>query len=419
MNASNGAGAGEDIDRCRACASAHLEMVLSLGEMPLADGFTATREAALAAPRYPYDLIFCHGCGLLQIGRNVPATLLFGEDYPYYSSFADALVRHAEAVVAEELRRGHLDRRSFVLEIGSNDGYLLQHYQRAGIPALGIEPAPGPARAAQARDIATRVAFFDRALAAELVAEGRLADVVHAAHVLAHVADPRGFVEGLARVLKDDGHAVVEVAYVRDIIEQCAFDLIYHEHHCYFSLGALVALFARAGLQVTRVERLTFHGGSLRAIVRQRGTPDRSVDELLAEERATGLDRVTYYADFGARVGALRERLARLLDELRAAGMQVAGYGAAAKGTVLLNSLGSAGANLRYVVDRNVHKQGKWVPGVALPIAPPSKLLDTRPDYVLLLPWNYRDEIVAQQRDYLWGGGRFIVPIPQPAVLEA
>ena len=279
---------------------------------------------------------------------------------------------------------------SLVVELASNDGYLLQHYVAAGIEVLGIEPTPGPAAAARDKGIDTRQEFFGRELAAKLVAEGRRADVVHANNVLAHVADTNGFVDGIAALLKDDGVAVIEVHYVRDLIDHGQFDTIYHEHLCYFSVTAVERLFRRHGLYLNRVERIDIHGGSLRLFAERRDRREASVDILLDEERALGIDRFPYYADFARRVQTIRERLLRLLGDLKAGGARLAGYGAAAKGTILLNYVGLGPETLDFVVDRNRHKQGRWVPGVRLPILPPAALLDApaglRLDLALELP---------------------------------
>ena len=319
--------------------------------------------------------------------------------------------------MAARIVERQIDSTSLVVELASNDGYLLQHYVAAGIEVLGIEPTPGPAAAARDKGIDTRQEFFGRELAAKLVAEGRRADVVHANNVLAHVADTNGFVDGIAALLKDDGVAVIEVHYVRDLIDHGQFDTIYHEHLCYFSVTAVERLFRRQGLYLNRVERVDIHGGSLRLFAERRDRREASVDILLDEERALGIDRFPYYADFARRVQTIRERLLRLLGDLKAGGARLAGYGAAAKGTILLNYVGLGPETLDFVVDRNRHKQGRWVPGVRLPILPPGALLDAQPDYVLILPWNFQDEIIGQQAEYVSRGGQFIIPIPEPKVL--
>ncbi len=405
------------ITGCRSCGSGRLGTFLSLGNLPLSDGFLSEDQLAEEEPRYPLEVAFCHDCALVQILETVPPEELFGEDYPYFSSFTDTLLAHARSNVAARIEERRLGPDSLVVELASNDGYLLQYYREKGIPVLGIDPAPGPVEAARRRGIETLQAFFGSDLASRLAAEGRRADVIHANNVLAHVADTNGFVAGIRTLLKEDGVAVIEAPYVRDLIDHGEFDTIYHEHLCYFSVSALCPLFERHGLHLNRVERLPIHGGSLRLFVEPRKQPEASVLRLLDEEKALGIDRFDYYARFGERVRGIRDELVALLTGLRKQGMRMVGYGAAAKGTILLNYCGIGPETLAFVVDRNVHKQGRYVPGVRLRIEPPSRILETQPDYVLILPWNFQEEIMEQQAEYRRRGGRFIVPIPEPRIV--
>ena len=405
------------MSRCRSCGGKDLDTFLSLGDMPLSDGLLSPEDLKQTESRYPLDVAFCPSCALVQILETVPPEKLFGADYPYFSSFTDALLEHSEANVAARLEERRLDGSSLVIELASNDGYLLQFYQARGIPVLGIDPAPGPVAAARAKGIETLQAFFGRALARQLAAQGRRADVIHANNVLAHVADTNGFVEGIGTLLKDDGVAVIEAPYVKELIDHGEFDTIYHEHLCYFSVTALSSLFGRHGLSLNRVEPLEIHGGSLRLFVGKRSQADGSVGEYLQAERAAGVDRLKYYSDFSSRVERIRDLLVALLERLTREGARIAGYGAAAKGTILLNFAGIGREMLEFVADRNVHKQGRYVPGVRLPIVPPARILEEQPDYLLILPWNFRDEIMQQQSEYRRRGGRFIVPVPQPVVL--
>ena len=406
-----------DTARCRSCGGRDLTVFLSLGDLPASDAFLAPEQLHEQEPRYPLDVAFCADCALVQILHTVPPETLFGADYPYFSSVTDMLLRHSAINVRQRIEEQRLGPGSLVIELASNDGYLLQYYRERGIPVLGIDPAPGPVAVARGRGIQTLQAFFGSQLATELAAQGKRADVIHANNVLAHVADTNGFVAGIATLLKDDGVAVVEAPYVRDLIDHGEFDTIYHEHLCYFSVTALRNLFERHGLFLNRVEPLAIHGGSLRLFVEKHARPTRSTREYLESERRLGLDRLAYYTGFSVRVAAIRSELTALLQDLKRRGARIAGYGAAAKGTILLNFAGLGPQLLDFVVDRNVHKQGRFIPGVRLPIEPPERLLEAQPDYVLILPWNFKEEIMTQQDEYRRRGGRFIVPVPRPSIL--
>jgi SAM-dependent methyltransferase len=404
--------------KCRCCGGGDLTVFLSLGDLPLSDGFITEQQLAREDARYPLDVAFCADCALVQILETVPPEVLFGEDYPYFSSFTDALLRHSEANVVARIADRNLSSRSLVVELASNDGYLLQFYKARGIPVLGIDPAPGPVAAAHAKGIETLLAFFGEGIARRLAStENRRADVIHANNVLAHVADTNGFVAGIATLLKDDGLAVIEVPYVRSLVDHGEFDTIYHEHLCYFSVTALDFLFRRHGLFLNHVEPLEIHGGSLRLFVEKRDKRAESVHGFLQEERQLGMDKLSWYESFSARVNAIRDGLRELLAGLRQQGSRIAGYGAAAKGTIMLNYAGIGPDTLDFVADRNTHKQGRYIPGVRLPIVAPERILEAQPDYVLILPWNFKDEIMEQQAEYRRRGGKFIVPVPQPRIL--
>ncbi len=404
------------ITACRSCGGRELLPVLSLGTLPLSDGFLGAEELDRPEPRFPLDVIFCPACTLVQILDTVPPEILFGRDYPYFSSVSATLLEHSRAHVAERLPELPPGPDTLVLELASNDGYLLQFYRQAGVRVLGVDPAPGPVAAARAKGIETIEAFFGRALAERLSAEGRAADLVHANNVLAHVADVHGFLDGIRLLLKDDGRAVIEVPYVRDLVEKLAFDTIYHEHLCYFSVHAVERLVRPHGLFLVRVERVPIHGGSLRLFLAKEDRPDATVAAALAEERTIGLDRHAFYTGFAERVIRLRADLRALLLRLKSEGNKIAAYGAAAKGTILLNYCGLGPELLDWVADKNPFKQGRFVPGVRLPVVPPSRILEERPDCLLILPWNIEAEIVAQERAYRQTGGRFLVPLPSPRI---
>jgi SAM-dependent methyltransferase len=405
------------ITGCRSCGSRELRQFLDLGKTPLADALVEHEALDVPENTYPLTVAFCPACSLVQILETVPPGELFGDDYPYFSSFSDALLEHSRHNVEALIESRRLGPDSLVVELASNDGYLLQYFQRAGIPVLGIDPAPGPAQAARDRGIPTLGEFFDADMALRLVNEGRSADVIIANNVLAHVPDQNRFVEGMAALLATDGQVVVEVPYVKDLIDHSEFDTIYHEHHCYFSVTSIVALFGRHGLCLNHVEHHPIHGGSLRLFLGRTSEQSESVQRYLAEESGGGLTAAEYYEDFAARVEGVRVDLRSMLRSLKREGNRIAAYGAAAKGATLLNYTGIGTQFLDYVVDRNVHKQGKYMPGVRLAIRPPEALLEDQPDYLLLLAWNFRDEIVSQQADYARRGGKFIVPVPEPAVI--
>jgi SAM-dependent methyltransferase len=398
---------------CRGCGAAGLTPVLDLGELPLANALLEEKDLGSPEPRFPLHLVFCPACTLVQIRETVRPDVLFSR-YVYFSSYADATLAHAAASAAALTERLGLGPQSLVLEIASNDGYLLRSFAAAGIPVLGIEPAENVAAAAEARGIRTLRAFFGGALAQRLRAEGVRPDAILGNNVLAHVDDLPGFARGVAALLAPGGLAVFEFPYVADLIERTEFDTIYHEHLCYFSLHAVQGVFARAGLVVVDVERLPIHGGSLRISLAgpaaQAAQP--SVERLLGEERAAGLTGERYYGRFAEQVEQLREELMAELRARKAAGQRLAAYGASAKGSTLMNAFGIGRDLLDFVVDRSPVKQGRFTPGNHLPIVSPDALERHRPDAVLLLTWNFAEEILAQQRPYLEMGGTFLLPVP-------
>jgi SAM-dependent methyltransferase len=396
---------------CRSCGYQELQSFLSLGSTPLANALLT--EAQLGEPEetYPLDLVFCSQCTLVQLTESISPEKLF-RNYVYFSSFSETMLNHAEALSSALIGSKHLGAQSLVVEVASNDGYLLRCYQREGVPVLGIEPATNIACVAEQRGIRTINDFFGESLAQRLFADGCQADVIHANNVLAHVPDLNGFVRGLRRLLKPDGVVVVEVPYVYEMITHCEFDTVYHEHLSYFSLTALNELFTRNDLTIQSVERLAIHGGTLRLYAGHAAEQEQSVTELLADEQRYGLGVFDFYKGFGERVESLRDELVSLLHGLKECGRTIAAYGASAKGATLLNYCRLGREVLDYVVDRSTVKQGFYTPGSHLQIYPPEKLLEDAPDYVLLLTWNFAGEIYEQQVEYRKRGGLFIVPVP-------
>lgn len=406
---------GDRVRVCRSCGHAVLEPVLSLGSTPIANALVDPALAPVTDPSFPLEIVFCPACALVQLGFALPADRIFGRDYPYFSSFSDALCRHAATHVEGLIKTKALDASSFVVEVASNDGYLLRNFAAVGVRTLGIDPAPGPASAAEAIGVPTIVGFFGIDAARAIVAEHGHADVIVANNVMAHVPDLNNFVGGFSDLLADDGLLTVENPYVRDLVEHVEFDTIYHEHYCYFSCSSVDALMSRHGLHLNDVDYFPdLHGGTLRWHIGKRAERTDRCRSFLDAERRDGLVGFDYYARFAGKVRECQVSLREWLHGLRDQGRTVAAYGAAAKGATLLNSSGIDTSLIAYVVDRSEHKQGKLMPGCRLPIRGVKALLEDQPDDLLLLAWNFADEIIAQQRAYADAGGRFHVPIPTP-----
>ncbi len=411
------AGRSTPISACRSSGSTDLRPFLDLGVTPLSDALVRPENVGKPEARYPLALTFCPDSALVQITEDVDPDVLFVDNYLYFSSFSDQVLQHSRKHALGLIERRHLGADSLVVELASNDGYLLKNFVEAGVPVLGIDPAPDQAAAANAAGVPTRAEFFGQSLAEELVAEGLRADVIIANNVFAHVPDINDFTAGMRTLLADDGVITIENPYVRDLIDHCEFDTIYHEHFYYHSCTSIDRHMRRHDLWLNDVEYFPeLHGGTLRWSIGHERNRSALVEQYLAEEAEVGLDSIEYYERFADRVSGVRRDLRALLAGLRADGKTIAGYGAAAKGSTLLNYAEIGTDLVEFVVDRNVHKHGLLMPGTHQPIRDPQALLDDAPDYVLLLAWNFKHEIRAQQSDYLKAGGQFIVPVPTPEV---
>jgi SAM-dependent methyltransferase len=404
---------------CRFCGSVLTDVFLDLGSAPPSNAFL--KAAALAEPEawYPLKLYTCAKCFLVQVAEVRSHAALFDDDYVYFSSFSRSWLAHAERYVDEAVPRLGLDSRSLVVEVASNDGYLLQYMAARGIPSVGIEPTASTAQAARDRGIETISEFFGRHFAENFVAERGHANLVIGNNVLAHVPDVNDFVAGFRAVLAPDGTVTVEFPHLKSLVDQRQFDTVYHEHFSYFSLHTVVRIFAAHGLSVWDVQKLPTHGGSLRVWASPEGirAPQASVQALLDDEQQAGMLDLAWYQRFQADANEVKNDVVAFLIDSARAGLKVAGYGAAAKGNTLLNYAGIRGDLVRYVVDASPHKQGRYLPGSRIPVVDEATLRADRPDLVVIFPWNLRDEIMQQLAYIREWGGRFVVAVPRLEVL--
>ncbi len=405
---------------CRFCGMPLKHTVVDLGAQPPCNSIVSPERFNDAEAFYPLTAVVCHNCYLVQLDTDVAPDSIYTE-YAYFSSFSDTWLEHARNYVDTISRQLRLGGENQVVELASNDGYLLQYFIKKGIPAYGIDPAANVARAAEERGVPTIVAFFGVQVALELAAQGKMADLILGNNVFGHIPDINDFVGGMKILLKSGGTITIEIPHFMRLMEFNQFDTIYHEHYCYHTLHSDMRIFAAHGLRLFDVEELPTHGGSTRMYVCHdddpRATSDR-VHALMSVEHERGLDTMAAYENFGEKVRETKRKLLLFLIEARRAGKTVAGYGAPGKGNTLLNYCGIRADFVDYVVDRNPYKQGKFLPGSRIPIYAPSKLTETRPDYILILPWNIKDEVMQQMAHVREWGGKFVVPIPEVTVLD-
>ncbi|WP_171206910.1 class I SAM-dependent methyltransferase [Ruegeria sp. HKCCA0235A] len=401
---------------CRSCGAALTQTLVDLGLSPLANSYVPPERAGTACPRYPLHAWVCNDCYLVQVEDAVPADEIFNADYAYFSSYSDSWLAHARAYVKQMVDRLDLGPDDLVIEIASNDGYLLQYFVEKGIPVLGIEPSGSVAAAAEEKGVRTLVDYFGEALARKVAATEKPPVLIASANVLAHVPDINDFVAGIATLLTGDAVYTVEFPHLLNLIREVQFDTIYHEHYSYLSLLAVEKIFAKAGLRVFDVEELPTHGGSLRVFACLEGASHPEgpgLAKVRADEAAAQFDRPEGYMNFTIQVEALRDGLLAFLREANAKGDTIAAYGAAAKGNTLLNYAGIGPDLISYCVDRNPAKQNTLLPGSHIPVHGVEALRETPPDYVLILPWNIRDEVIGQLSDLKAHGTRFVTAVPE------
>jgi hypothetical protein len=405
---------------CRACGAALGHVFVDLGMSPISNAMRRPQDLREPEPFYILRTFVCSDCKLVQIDDVQPAETHFHGSYTYFSSFSKSWVEHAKRYAEMMIARFKLGAQSRVIEVASNDGYLLQHFKAQGVPVLGIDPAANCAEVAEReRGIPTLVRFFGKKTAEEVAGSGK-ADVIAGNNVLAHVPDINDFAGGLKILLKDTGVITIEFPHLLRLIEASYFDTIYHEHYSYLSLLAVERLFARHGLAVFDLEELPTHGGSLRIFAGHDGGAPPASDRLKsfrAREAAAGLDDLATYQSFAAKVRHAKRELLGCLIGLKEAGASIVAYGAAAKGNTLLNYCGIRSDFIDYAVDASPHKQGLLLPGTGIPVYAPGRIYETKPQYVLILPWNLKDEIIAQTDGIRAWGGRFIIPLPTPQII--
>ncbi|MBI4121527.1 MAG: class I SAM-dependent methyltransferase [Candidatus Ryanbacteria bacterium] len=403
-------------ERCRACRGLRLERVLSLGKTPAANAFLKKEDLDKPEHYFPLEIYLCHDCSLLQLVDIVSPEFLF-RDYVYISSFSPVFIKHFESFANDVAQKFNLGKNSLVVDVGSNDGILLKPFKKYGVRVLGVDPAVKIAEQATLEGVETVPEFLTSDVARAIVSKHGHVDVVTGSNVFAHVDDLDELVEAIKILLKPEGVFIVEAPYLVDFLDKHLFDTIYHEHVSYYAVKPLTVLFGRLGMEVFNVEKVASHGGSLRVFVEKKGGKHKvelSVAEYLANEKARKLDSVATYAEFAGDVARNKEKLISMLSSLKESGAKIAGYGAAAKGNTLLNYFGIHNGILDYIVDDSAWKQGLYTPGTHIPVVARTELERNKPDYVVLLAWNYADAIIKNLADFKAKGGKFVVPVPEP-----
>ena len=407
------------LKKCRICKNNKLEKVLDLGGMPLANAFLDKNQIEQKESSYPLRVVWCKSCGLLQIDEIVPPEILF-RNYVYVSGTSEALRKHFECLAMEVVNNFKLNNESLVIDIGSNDGTLLEEFKKLGLKVIGVEPAVNIAKIAEENGITTINEFFSENIARKIVKNNGKADVITATNVIAHTNDLDDLLKGVSYLLKDDGVFVIEVPYLVDLLENVEFDTIYHEHLSYFAVYPLKRLFEESDFKIVNIERVKIHGGTIRIFVskkKSRYNINKNVNQLVLIEKEKKMHEVTVYRNFAERVEKLKEDLVDLLQKLKSENKKVIGYGAAAKGNTLLNYYNIGPDLIEFIADLSPMKQNKFTPGTNIPVYSPDQIYKAKPEYMLILAWNFADEIMKQQSKFREMGGKFIIPVPEVKII--
>lgn len=407
------------LSACRTCNSTKIKSFLSLGTTPLANSLLSKNDLKEKEETFPLEVVFCTDCGLVQLGHVIKPEKMFS-NYLYLTSYSSTMVEHLSEFAKEVVDLSGY-KNGLVIDIGSNDGTFLENFKKMGFDVLGVEPATNIAKTANESGIRTENVFFNKENAKKILKKYGHAGIITGTNVFAHVDDLDGLVEGVKVLIDDRGYFVIESPYLPDLLEKNEFDTIYHEHLSYLSLKPLVVFFNRRGMEVVEAKRTKIHGGSIRLYVQKKSPnvkPKKSVEKLLEFEKENAIDSFKTFTNFADKVVTLKKELLSLLAKLKKEGKTIAGYGASAKGNTLLNYAQIDYNTISFIVDKNPLKQGLYTPGSRIGIFPPEKLVQDKPDYVLLLAWNFKDEIMLQQKEYARLGGKFITPVPWPKIIE-